>query len=349
MSQMKKISKFKKALNDQKIPYLIAETAYIHEGDINYLYSILDDLSKYGCCDAVKYHILIDVDSYITPSHDLYNLYKNFKLSVDDWTALLKKTKSKKFETIVLADELKAIDFVEERIHLVDAIELHAIAINNIEMLEKVKHLSIPIILGIGGSNIEEINFAIRYLDRSDILLFYGFQIYPTKYEYINLNRINKLKDIFKLPVGYADHTRWNSKYNELITLSGFVKGANFIEKHIALKAGAKKVDFESAISVELLCNIKGKMDLLNKVLGKDSFEISSYENIVAKNGPMKFTIVASRNLRRGQTITKRDVTFKRTDLENTIEQRDYLKLIGKKLKVDVPQLGLINWEKVEG
>ena len=86
-------SKFVKALHDKKTPYVIAEPAYLHEGDINYLYSIVDELSKNDCCDAVKHHILIDVDSYITPSHKLYNLYKNCKLSTKDWVSLLKKVK----------------------------------------------------------------------------------------------------------------------------------------------------------------------------------------------------------------------------------------------------------------
>ena len=176
----------------------------------------------------------------------------------------------------------------------------------------------------------------------------HGFQNYPTKYEYINFNKMIRIRNKFNLPMGYADHTVWDNENNELITLAGFMAGANFIEKHIALEIGKERIDFNSAISIDMLSNIRKKMELLNKTKGDGSFEISKYEKIYSKNGPMKFTIVANRALKRGQIIKKEDITFRRTGEENTINQRDYLNLIGKKVKKDIPKMGLVNWRNIE-
>ncbi len=341
-------SKFQQALADPSLPYIVAETAYIHEGDPKYFSAILAELVKHHCCDAVKYHILIDVDSYITHAHHLYSLYDKFKLPPETWVAVLQETKDRGFETIVLADEKKAIDFASEHPDLVTAVELHAIAINNLEMLERAKKLPMPVILGVGGSTSEDIAYALKYLNRTDVLLMYGFQIYPTKFEYINLKKITTMQETYKVPVGYADHTSWDSKDNTLITISGFVKGANFIEKHVTLNPGERRIDYESAIGIDQLCEIQRQIQLLVTTLGTGKMEINEYEKAVASNGPMKFTIVAARDLKKGQRLTREDITFKRTEPENTVEQRDYLKLLGKKLTMDVKQAEAVNWDKVK-
>ena len=341
-------NKFVQALNNPEVPYIIAETAYIHEGDFDYLMKLVKEIIKAKCCDAIKFHILIDIDSYITPSHKLYSLYKKMMMSKEKWEKILKFAKSKKFETIVLADDSKAIDFVKENINMVDAVELHAIALNNIVMLQKIKDIKVPIILGIGGSKIEDIKFALAFLKRKDILLMHGFQNYPTKHEYANFRRMAAAMKKFNLPVGYADHTSWDSEYNELITLAGFMAGANFIEKHVTLNFGKKRIDYEASISIDMFREIKEKIKILNKTKGDGLFNIPPYEDIYAKNGPMKFTVVAKKNLKKGGIIKTDCITFKRTGEENNIAQREYLSLIGKTAKRYIPKNHLVNWSNVQ-
>jgi len=341
-------NKFKNALENEDVPYLIAETAYIHEGDFGYLSELVDEALKNKSCDGIKFHIMADIDSYATRDHAVYNLIKKFLFSESQWVQILKKVKASGPDTIILVDDTKAIDFVKRNIRLINAVEIHACALNNIEMLEKIKSIKVPIILGIGGSEFQDIGFAVNYLHRKDILLMHGFQNYPTKYEYINFRRIQKAKEKFKLPVGYADHTSWNDKKNKLITLGGFMSGANILEKHVTLDVGKKRTDFEAAVSMDTLKEIKEGMDALAKTKGDGSFEINDYENVYAKKGPMKFTIVAKRDIEKGAKITKEDLTFRRTGKENNIAQREYLDLIGKQAKEKIPMYSLINWGNVQ-
>jgi len=345
---MKKKSRFNEALGNERIAYLIGETAYLHEGDFSYISKFVDQIIESKCCDAIKFHIMINVDDYITKSHKLYDLYNRMRMPKEQWMQILSKAKSAGFETVVMVDDKAAIDFVKDNIVLIDVMELHAIALNNIEMLRKAKDVRIPLILGVGGSQIDDIKFALDFLKRKDVLLMHGFQNYPTRHEYINYRRIARLKEIFGLAVGYADHTIWYSKDNELLTLAGFMAGANIIEKHVHVDPGQKRIDFESAISIHQMKNIKEKMELLNKSKGDGSFEISDYENIYSQNGPMKFTIVADKNLKKGEIISETDITFRRTGEESTIKQRDYFQIIGKKTKIDIKKNSLINLEIIE-
>ncbi|MBR9703040.1 N-acetylneuraminate synthase, partial [Candidatus Woesearchaeota archaeon] len=144
--------------------------------------------------------------------------------------------------------------------------------------------------------------------------------------------------------VGYADHTIWSSDENEMLTLAGFSAGANILEKHVALKIGDERIDYNSAISIELCTQIRQKMDVLNRAKGDGSFEISDYENIYARNGPMKFTIVAAKDLEVNTTLTKENITFKRTGEENNIKQKEYSDLLGKKTTKTIKKNELINW-----
>ncbi|MBI2658429.1 N-acetylneuraminate synthase family protein [Candidatus Woesearchaeota archaeon] len=345
---MAKKSRFKEAMEDENCPYIIGETAYIHEGNFSYMNRLIHSLASKKSCDGVKFHIMIDIDSYFTKDHPAYSIIKKSMFSKSQWIMILEKAKSSGFDNIVLADDLYSIDFVKENVDLVDAVEIHAVALNNIEMLERVKGIKVPIILGIGGSGIKDIEFAVKFLDRKDILLMHGFQNYPTRYEYINFRRMQKIKEKFGLPVGYADHTAWDDKNNELMTLAGFMAGPNIIEKHVALEAGKKRTDYDAAVSAESLREIRGKMGILNKAKGDGSFEISDYENIYARKGPMKFTIVAAGDIKKGSSIGKKDLAFRRTKKENTIEQREFFSLIGKKAKEPIKKYSLISWRNVE-
>ena len=124
--------------------------------------------------------------------------------------------------------------------------------------------------------------------------------------------------------------------------------GANVLEKHVSLRLGEKRADFEAAINVDMLRNIKEKMVILNKTKGDSSLEIGKYESAYSRNGPMKFTIVANRDLKKDEIINKNDITFRRTREINTIKQIEFLNLIGGKIKEDIPKYSLVNWKKVK-
>jgi len=55
-------------------PYIIGETAYNHEGDIDYLYRTIDEISELEL-DAIKFHFLLNLDSYMHTSHHEYTLF----------------------------------------------------------------------------------------------------------------------------------------------------------------------------------------------------------------------------------------------------------------------------------
>lgn len=50
--------------------YIIGETAYLHEGDINYLNKMVNEIAEIDM-NAVKFHLLLDPESYMQKKHPL--------------------------------------------------------------------------------------------------------------------------------------------------------------------------------------------------------------------------------------------------------------------------------------
>lgn len=329
-------------------PYLIAECAYSHEGDSDYLKKSIKKIAEAGCVDAVKFHVLFDIQTYMSPDHDLYERIQEWLFSEDEWRDIIDYARGLNLDVIILVDDLGSLDLLKTIGDKLSAIEIHACSLNDVKMLNKVSNFSIPVILGIGGSTIDEIAFAIDYLKKkgkSDIVLMYGFQNYPTKYEYINLKKMQKIKEVFDLPTGYADHTSWDDENQELITLAGFICGANVIEKHFVFEKGENRIDCEAAISAEDFRNIYKKLEILQKAMGSGEVELNKYEKVYGKIGPMKKAIVAGKDIDKDEEILLENIAFKRTKRISYVKQKEVQNLLKRKATGKIRKNELITFE----
>ena len=337
----------KKAMLDTNFPLLIAETALNHEYEMNYFKRMIYELSTKTKIKAIKTHMMIDLDTYMIKSHSLYDWLKHNKMTESQYKELFIESKKHGLENIVLLDDYASIDVALNFTNLIDAVEIHAVSINDIHMLRDIIKFDIPIIVGIGGTRIDDILYALEYLKGKDILLMYGYQNFPTNYNYINLNRIPKLRQLFDLPIGYADHCLFDDENNEMVTLGGYMTGCNIIEKHFTLDYGVKRIDYESAISIDMLNSLHNRMQILAKAKGTDSLILNNYENIYGKIGPMKKTFVASKDILAGEEINFLNMSYKRTGEINYLGQSQIDHIIGKIAKYDIKKDEIINLEKI--
>ena len=49
----------------------IAETAWHHDGDINFLLKLVETICLETTCDYIKYHVTLDLDEYMQRSSSL--------------------------------------------------------------------------------------------------------------------------------------------------------------------------------------------------------------------------------------------------------------------------------------
>ena len=71
--------------------------------------------------------------------------------------------------------------------------EIHSVCLNDVFMLKTLKKnvsKETKIVLGVGGTSIDEVEHAINFLKNPNTILMFGFQNYPTVYEDVNVPRL---------------------------------------------------------------------------------------------------------------------------------------------------------------
>ena len=205
--------------------------------------------------------------------------------------------------------------------------------IGNISYLRYIGSKAMPIILSTGMSSIADIDISIRALQEGgadNITLLHCTTSYPCNYENVNLNAMCTIRDAFKLPVGYSDHTLGN-----IVAIGAVAMGAKVIEKHFTLdknmygpdhKASSNPDEFRSL--VKAIRNIEMAMGNGEKVPTSDEKEISK---VVLKR------IVAKKNIKEGTIISEEDICVKRNDVGMMADKWDIVvgSRAGKDYKVD--------------
>ena len=313
---------------------LIAETAWHHEGDFAFMKNLVLEISKRTNSDIVKMHITLDFDEYMHKDHTLYEKLKAMLFSKSQWQELIKIVRNNNKEIMLLLNDTEAIDF---GISLnPEYVEIHSVCLNDLFILKKLKKKiskNIKIVLGVGGTSIEEIKKAIDFLNHKSTILMFGFQNYPTIYEDVNLKKIRKLMKFFpNFEYGYADHTAWDSEDNELVTLLGAASGMNYIEKHVTTHYGENRIDWPAAISINMLNSLSNKINILKKLNGSGLLEMNKGEKEYSIFGPMKKAAVFKKDIKIGSTLSEDMIKFLRTKEISDMSQLDIQKSIGKKL-----------------
>jgi len=331
-------------------PYIIGETAYNHEGDIDYLYKMIDDTSELGL-NAVKFHLLLNSESYMQKKHPLIKELRKWMFTTREWTEILNYSKDKNLDIIALCDDVESLQFINTEFPNIFAIELHATSLNDYYLLDEAVKFKGRVILGVGGSSIDEIQYAIDFLKtnaKDDILLMYGFQSYPTNYADINLSKMNKIRDLFSLPLGYADHTAYDDPNNEIISSMAAMMGYNILEKHYTPDFGVERIDFHAAVGKKQMLKIKELMNLALTVYGNGSIKMTEAELKYGNTGPMKKAIVAKKDIKKGEKLSLNNLWFKRAEESSPVKQNVFVQLLGLAAKKDIKEDEIIDFSKVE-
>ncbi|EJL74901.1 N-acetylneuraminate synthase family protein [Chryseobacterium populi] len=339
-------------MNNINKPYYIAETAFHHEGNINFLENLIDDIAKLDI-DAIKFHLLLDLEDYIVENHPAKEVLKKISLDQENWLNIFERVKTLGKEIVLLCNDLKSLKFanqIQDSFPII-GIELHSTGLNDLFLLEESIQFKKTIILGVGGSTFDEVQYAVDFLksnNKNDILLIHGFQNYPTNYKDINFKRINLLSSAFGLPIGYADHTDPNDNKNKIISTLPILYGVNVIEKHITNVFGEKRIDAQAAIDLKTMEEVIELGNAIYKSIGENSIIFSEAELNYGNTGPMKKALVARREIKKGEILKKEDIAFKRTEESSPLSQKDFNKVVNAIALTDLKKDQILSFSNLE-
>jgi len=305
--------------------FIVAETAWAHDGSKANAKRIIEGAAE-AEADAVNIHIT-SLEDYMVPSYTggvgksssttaskpLYEYLKSINLSFEDWAELTDLAKSHGLKLSVLCNDLKSLEFSSTLNP--DLYTIHLSCLGEEELVKKAASKGRPVMLNIGGARLGEVEKALGWVQEggAGVAVMYGVQTYPTKIEDARVGYVGILKNLFRVPVGYADHTDADNELTYVIPVLAVALGADIVEKHITYNRGAKGEDYESSLEPE---EFKRFVKLIRSVeisLGEEFYKGSSDAELLYRKVSFK-RLVAAKDIEKGEILTRDRVVAKRSD-----------------------------------
>ena len=278
------------------------------------------------------------------PTTSQFELFKKFdSFGSEEYRELAEYCREVGIMFLSTPFDFEAIDFLDD---LMDVYKISSSDLTNIPFIKAIALKNKPIILSTGASTLKEIKEAVNAIEEVsnvDIGLMHCVLSYPTKDEDANLLMIKDIKEQFEgYDIGYSDHTKPDDKM--LILTTAYLYGANIIEKHFTLDKTLTGNDHYHAMDVEDVKTFNENIELINKIKGKKVKQPLVCESLSRKEA--RRSIVASKDIKKGEEITKDNITFKRPGTGISPSKVD--EIIGMNANEDIAEDTILTYEMLE-
>ena len=300
--------------------FIIAEAGVNHNGEIKYAKQLIEVAAEAGA-NAVKFQTF-KAESLVsknapkaayqqqttTADESQFAMIKRLELDIETHRQLIQHCQqcnimflSSPFDL----DSIKMLDELDLKIFKIPSGE-----ITNLPYLRDIGRRGKPVILSTGMSDISEIEAAIKVLysaglEKNNLTILHCNTEYPTPMIDVNLRAMQTLATHFDVNVGYSDHTLGIE-----IPIAAVALGAKVIEKHITLDKTMPGPDHRASLEPDELKKMVDAIRNLEQALGR-RIKIPTPSEI--KNRPIaRKSIVACKSIKKGETLTKENLTTKR-------------------------------------
>jgi|TARA_B110000037_G_scaffold214511_1_gene270515 N,N'-diacetyllegionaminate synthase len=308
--------------------FIIAEIGNNHEGNYQLAKKMINLASKSGV-DAVKFQTY--KTSFFINKNDKkrFKKLKNFELSYAQFKNLKKIANKLGLLFISTPFDLESANFLSKNS---DIIKIASSDNNFFKLIDVVLKSKKPVIVSTGLANISEIKRIVLLAKKilkskfnKNFALLHCVSAYPVEPKYANLNSIKFLKEKFNCIIGYSDHTIGNEASLVAISL-----GAKIIEKHFTInKKYSSFRDHQLSADFIDLKNIVDSSRKIELMLGKKNKMLQ--KNEIKNIKEFRRSIVSSRDLKKGEKLTEKDVKYLRPG--NGLNPNQIKKIINKVLK----------------
>ena len=337
-------------------PFLIAEAGVNHEGNLDVAYRLIDE-AKRGGADAIKFQTYraSTIASIHSPAYwDLSkesttNQYELFKKYDRFWKPEFEKLKQRcdehDIEFLSTPFDFDSATFLND---LMDVYKISSSDITNKPFIQHISQFEKPIVLSTGASTMAEIDDALDWINpgkedkkKIDVALLHCVLNYPTSYDDANLGMIAGLRSAYPdHMIGYSDHTL---PEDMSILRDATLLGAEILEKHFTHDKSLPGNDHYHAMDWDDLLMFMKVLDQAKRVLGKVQKEPLVSEEVARANA--RRSIVLSCDLRRGETLTRSHLEFKRPG--SGISPSEIDDVIGRTALDDLNKDDVLSWEKL--
>jgi pseudaminic acid synthase len=316
------------SLGDALVPYVIAEMSGNHRNEYKFAEKLLVECATNGAnafklqtytpdsmtlnCKRPEYF----VGNSPWEGKNLYELYAQGQTPAEWIPDLFEVARESKISIFSTPFSLKDVDILEE--NEVSAYKIASFEITYTQLLKYVGKTGKPVIFSTGMATLEEIRRAFETLGEAgarEISILKCSTSYPAHPKNLNFLTIPYLINTYGVPVGFSDHT-----IGTVAAIAAVALGATVLEKHVKLDEDQTSVDASFSLPVSAL---KEYIDVART---------SALSRGGVQNGPtddeetyMQYrrSIVASRNIEKGEIISHHNVRIVRPALGLAPEKLD--------------------------
>jgi len=335
----------------RKKTFIIAEVGTNHNGSIKTAFSMIRKIAKTGV-DAIKFQLANPEDVYSDDafkadyqkrndaSKSIVEMSKRLQLKETEHYKLSQFCKKNKVIYLCSAFDLKSLVFLDKRLKI-PIFKIPSGEIHSTDMINYIAKKNKEIFVSTGMATLDEIGEVLKKLKghgNKKITILHCISSYPANKNFINLNVMDELKKVFKVDVGYSDHSLGNEA-----CLAAVAKGAKVIEKHVTLSINQKGPDHKASSNIKDISDLVLKIRKLETILGSNTKKFSKEELNIRKVA--RKSLVTKKETFRGKIVSKQDIVFKRPG--TGISPLNLKKIIGRKFKKNIKKNKVIKFSDI--
>jgi N-acetylneuraminate synthase len=315
--------------------FIIAEIAQGHDGSLGIAHSYIDSLAQTGV-DAVKFqtHIAEAESSkeeqfrtqFSYEDNSRFDYWKRMEFSLEQWEGLKNHSEKVGLEFMSSPFSVSAVELLEKI--KIKRYKIGSGELNNFLMLHHIAITKKPIILSSGMSDWNELDHAVQFLQKynNPLTLLQCTTSYPTKPNQWGLRVLKEMKDKYKLPIGFSDHSG-----DIAAPIAAVALGAEVIEFHVVFHKQMFGPDSKASITIEATSKLVNCIRDISESLDAPSLKedntcFDAERNLFGKS------ISVNKSLPIGHYITLNDLESKKP-ARMGVPASNFQSVIGKKLK----------------
>ena len=292
---------------------IIAEIGSVHDGSYGNALKLIDAAAACGA-GAVKFqtHIPEAETTRDAPApgyfsaEDRFAYFQRTGFNLKQWCAI--KQRCDERGVVFLSSP-----FSEAAVELLEQVGMQMYKIpsgevSNTPMLERIAGLGKPVLLSSGMSNWPELDRAVEiFTNRGvELTLLQCSSVYPCPDESVGLNLLDEMRQRYRVPVGFSDHTLGAHACIAAVTL-----GAVVIEKHFTFSRLMYGSDAQHSMEPEefsgLVASVRGVEKMLASPVDKNA--IKNYQGMKVI---FEKSLVAAAALPAGTVLTRDHIEIKK-------------------------------------
>ena len=300
--------------------YIIAEAGVNHNGQLDLALKLCDAAKEAGV-DCVKFQTW-QTEKIVTrkaekatyqsentndAEESQFDMLKKLELSYEDFRLVQEHCNKIGIDFLSTPDEEYSLAFLMNELHL-PLIKIGSGEVTNIPYLRQMASYHKPIILSTGMATLAQVAMAYDTLIAAGapmVSLLHCTTNYPCPKNEVNLRAMQTMKEAFKCPVGYSDHTMGTE-----IPIAAVAIGAEIIEKHFTLDRNMDGPDHKASLEPHELKYMVDCIRNIEVALG-DGIKRPNPSEVEISKVVLK-SIVAKVPINKGETLTANNMTIKR-------------------------------------